>query len=119
MTADYSKISDALDEKGWIKGDLRSANGLCLIGAARYANGLLGGQGGVYLEDEEKYYEAANETNEVINTLAAVAERLFPGRTTHFNDRFHLAPAAQFNDHPDTTLEDVKMVIKHAGSENA
>lgn len=46
----------------------------------------------------------------ICDTLDASAKELFPDRM----ENIHLTASASFNDHPDTTFEDVIKVIEHA-----
>lgn len=95
---------EALDTYGWIKGHYQNEQGICMLGAWRVSRfGRI-----AYLDRQHE-----REQEEVGQQLGKVAEELFPGRAGE-----HEPWAASFNDHPDTTLEDVKLVFKHYEGEN-
>ena len=93
MSADVNPEREALRvlaERGWCKGRLESSDGRrCLVGAA--AAGVVGHQ---------------IDWMEVLGNIRAVAQEQFPERRA--------VGVVDFNDHPDTTLEDVIAVLEKA-----
>ena len=112
MTADIRRhletMLDILDEKEWIQGALfedargrrgdqndiflEDVTGRCLAGA--YTYGTLSGTVRI------------NDLWPVSQIIVAVVKDLFPGRLT--------CSLPSFNDHKDTTVEDVRLVLKVA-----
>ena len=92
------KPSEVLDQFGWIKGEIyRHGQGYCLWGAI-----VKSCNGGV-----------TSDVTGLTNKTSDVISELFPTRVRGGFD----SPIPNFNDHPDTTLEDVKLVLKHVESE--
>lgn len=87
---DIDKVIDKLNELGWHKGALRNPNGteVCLVGA---------------------HVEAGVRGTDCL--IEDAIEQLFPEQVAPPNG---LRVVARFNDHPDTTFEDVILVLKHA-----
>jgi galactitol-specific phosphotransferase system IIB component len=89
----YNPIRNALvqlSRRGWVKGYIEDAQGrVCLLGALSHCSGGIGASTiveKVIVEQYPERYDAAVYMNHV----------------------------ARFNDHPDTTLEDVVMVMEKA-----
>lgn len=78
-----------LSEHGWCKGSFEKSSGeICLSSAFRIAFGS-----GAYSLSYEN--------------ILRVIRGLFPGRD--------YSAVSAFNDHPDTTREDISLVLKHLG----
>lgn len=90
MSAFADDMESVLNEKGWIKGKMVTEDGVCLVGAYR-----------TLLYDGRSY-----PTQRVKDAI----RELFPERSGNCTSTMPF-----FNDHPDTTREDVSLVIKHAG----
>lgn len=93
---DFDKALDVIHEKGWIKGMLRDHYGhVCLVGS---------------LDVVLKTYDLASRipSGRAWSTLYNVCQSLYPER----GDMPY-----KINDHPDTTLEDVELILKHASYE--
>lgn len=86
---DIMKAYNYMSRVGMHKGHLRGMNGsVCALGAC---------------VDVDLTYE-------VTNVLDAVAEELYPDRYTPDG----LRPIAAVNDHPDTTLDDMRVIFEKA-----
>ena len=96
-----------LDERGWFGGgQKKTGDGQICLGQA-VATAARGHRDVVLGSAPGTWYDVAE-----ISELCAVVERLFPER-----DGGSLTPqwvVADFNDHEHTTLEDVRLVVKHA-----
>lgn len=102
--SDVEKVAEYLDEHGWHQGALYSTDGsACLIGATLRVFGLEEGAPAVR---GERYGDA-------LDAIETAVQRLFPTRAP-FGGMMH--PIARFNDHADTTREDVNLVLKHAAA---
>lgn len=98
--SDIDKVIDYINEKGWHKGDLVGKDGsVCIIGAIQHCG---------------HFNELADELDVLDERIQPAVEKLFPDR---FKPGRLLHPVAKFNDHPDTTREDVMLVLKHAKGE--
>lgn len=87
---DFDKALELLHERGWYQGMLESSDGrLCLVGTLDRATS------GQWIPSEW-------------DMLIRVACQLFPKRG---------ADAPAINDHKDTTLEDIELILKHASYE--
>lgn len=85
----HRKAIEVLAERGWTKGTLEDANGVCIIGACLHAY---------------RFFE--------LSPIRDVVEEQYPERVK----RPGFSPVAAFNDHPDTTLEDVILVLEKAAA---
>lgn len=111
------KMAERLQDKGWIQGVIweeefvptgtcltfdgyalmRSVKGrACLRGTAELCSAFM---------------LSMHEHSQLADRLFAVIAELFPERIT---GKVHWAAVEIFNDHEDTTFEDVLLVIKHA-----
>lgn len=81
---------DVLKRGGWIKGELKSSQGRCLLGACIGTNKFM------------SWGEACDE----------VAAEQFPDRIEAAADG--LRPAAAVNDHPATTFADIELIVAKA-----
>lgn len=111
------KMVQRLQDKGWIQGvicedgficedefippdclfPLKNVKGkACLLGTAELCSSSLGDFVSI---------------SAIGDRLAAVIAELFPDRKEGTG---HWATVIKFNDHPDTTFEDVMLVVKHA-----
>ena len=92
---------------GWAQGHGEADGALCVTWAAYRAHGCQKPPDTVY--GDGRYMQAAT----FIGRLNAAARDLFPQRLP----AYHCAgtEAIHVNDHPDTTLEDVLLIVKHAG----
>ena len=95
----YDAAADLLVERGWIKGQAEDNEGhLCMIGAMMHAlNGALS-RAGMYWSQQ-------------LDIPTRIIAEQFPDRTRTTS----LSPTSHFNDHPDTTLEDVLLVLDKSG----
>lgn len=98
-------------EKGWAKSSMQQPDGkVCMLGAV------------ICSEVEDLMSAEANEVwtrhvNGVIKILGDIAEEQFPERTKILDatkDLYSHIRVSAFNDHPDTTLEDVETVFEKA-----
>lgn len=95
---DFDKALEIIRERGMCKNMLRDEEDrVCIYGALSLA---------VY-SDKECYPLCVAARNHLDKT----AYSLFPDRSLHCKD------AAAINDHPDTTLEDIELILKHASYE--
>jgi hypothetical protein len=88
----------------WIKGTLDDDDGnVCSLGALQVVTGGL---------TSPDYYASAER-------LSKIVVDGYPDRLTYDDDdeQMGLHPVAQFNDHPDTTEEDVLLAFKQASYE--
>lgn len=86
-------IIKAIERHGWVQGWPGSPDvGFCIVGADH----------------------AANRGSTGLQRIEQTVRVLFPERLHPYPKGESLRPAARFNDHPDTTLEDVMLVLKHA-----
>jgi len=93
---EFENAREWLDEHGWKKGsggDDRGVGAGCVQDALYYGN---------------------NRTvlMSAYRRVAEIADELFPGRIAH-----GVAFPHTWNDHPDTTEEDVRLVLKHLAAE--
>ena len=107
---DNKELADGLREiltpEVWWSGDEPYQPGKHCLGTATGAYyQSLGRYNGVRIE----------QTIAATRRLLEIIEDLFPGRAVSNGLPVPNIPA--FNDHPDTTYEDVLLVIKHLGSE--
>lgn len=89
----YWKALDILRERGMIKGHLENENGVCAIGALRLA-----------MTDPPPHPVIIPPS--ITTQLGKIAGELFPGRSSVKNS------VIGFNDHPDTTQEDLELVFE-------
>lgn len=93
--SDIDKVIDYINEKGWHQGELVGEDGsVCVIGAVQlcgHFNALMYGG--------------------ALERIKSAVEQVFPERAKSGG---FIHPIAKFNDHPDTTREDVMLVLKHA-----
>lgn len=86
-------IIKTIERYGWVQGwPGGPASGFCIVGANGHAN---------------RYGVGIQRVEQTVRVL-------FPERLQPYPKGKGLRPAARFNDHPDTTLEDVMLVLKHA-----
>ena len=118
------KMIDRLQDKGWIQGViweeefvlsapdvlLYAEHGLS-IGGRRSIKGRACLQGTAELCGMMQPLGITERLSAVGDRLAAVIAELFPDRKAGAG---HWAAVVRFNDHEDTTFEDVMMVLKHA-----
>jgi hypothetical protein len=99
----FEQAAQYLRECGWIKGELGGEYGgpACLVGACEAVSDY-------YLFTE--HYQFTEQR--VVPILNKIVEEQYPDRL--FDDEEDLVPAARFNDHPDTTLDDVVAVLEKA-----
>lgn len=112
------KMIERLQDKGWIKGviweevfvpyDYDSLTG-CFLGGLKSIKGRACLRGTAELCSAFTLF--AYELSVVADRLAAVIGELFPGRA---DGKVHWEAVECFNDHEDTTFEDVMLVLKHA-----
>lgn len=107
------KTLEILNAFGWIKGSARSHDGYCAIGAMTVAMGSwrCGVNGPQKLPSpfnkEVEYVKAAERVRGIIKEQ--FPDRCFGWPAIEFQPiRF----VAAFNDHPDTTFDDVRMVLE-------
>lgn len=83
---------EALDELGWVQGTLMSDEGVCAMGAIEVAS-------------HDKYsIRASLGEKALIATVDAVKDHL----------NLSWASLPEYNDRPGTTVEDIKLMFKHA-----
>lgn len=93
------KMRDLLrTEEDWCKGHYFHGCKMCLLGASRKLSDLSEDTPFVFRGDTEHYSRTSK--------LSAAIRKLFPKRPS---------AVSSFNDHPNTTFEDVCQVIKEAG----
>jgi hypothetical protein len=89
-----------LSEKGWIKGVSRSSKGVCLMGA---------------VFDALEQRGVSVWIDEIAPNLTKVIEEQFPDRLPGIGyESAH--PVPYFNDHPDTVIEDVVLVLEKSAN---
>jgi len=109
------KMTGRLQDKGWVKGaiweeeflpcDVFEMNGL-MSGVLRSVKGRACLQGTAELCSSG----SLDMHSAVADRLAAACTALFPDRVGNV----HWRAVVDFNDHKDTTFEDVLLVVKHA-----
>lgn len=89
-----------IDEHGWIKGQIVNMEGnRCLMGACELACNFLQVDFQVDFQD-------------TLNYLSDVAQQHYPERIP--NDKWYNCSVPKFNDHADTTLDDVRNLVGKA-----
>jgi hypothetical protein len=107
---DFEDVKKVL-ERGWIKGKFEAEDGCCLEGAIYRATGifLLEEEGDVYVESP-KLQESYGEFARLTKVVGKVIAEQYPDRQS--NRAWPSIP--MFNDAPETTLEDVLLVVDKA-----
>ena len=88
----FEKVLDRLREKGWIKGRYHMDESSCLLGAAM-------------MERAVYWFSCGLTANNTL--IVSIIESQYP-------DRIEFGVVPDFNDHPDTTFEDVEKVLEKA-----
>lgn len=111
------KMIERLQDKGWIQGVIWEEGFLPANGDLIWdgLSGLKSVKGRACLRGTAELCSAFTlslyELSQVADLLVAAITELFPERIT---GKVHWAAVEIFNDHEDTTFEDVLLVIKHA-----
>lgn len=114
----YRTALDVLNTYGWIKGDLATPDGcVCAVGALCVVTGEQVFEAADFVwnirrvnADNNKY--AAETRENLQRTLGEIAAELFPERA--YGPVGQLGRAVHFNDHADTTFEDVQLLFTTA-----
>lgn len=93
----------ALRENGWIKNYLCASNGVCINGAVNIATT---GNAMRFISN------GAGELKGVREIIYKIVKEQFPERAAKVHWR-RMSPH-EFNNHPDTTFEDMEMVLEKA-----
>jgi hypothetical protein len=105
------KAIEVLAERGWNQGGLVGAGGrVCALGALSIAC-----YGNPHLDTEGMTHSARTSAHQAMGEAwlqaADVVKEQFPERVVGVGTDL---PLARFNDHPDTTLDDVILVLEKA-----
>ena len=95
------RLRDMLTPERWWNGTAKSTGTVCL--------GIAVGE--IFLDAEKDNERRIQITADANQQVLDIIEELFPGRSYSPIWGGQVIPA--FNDHPDTTYEDVLLVIKH------
>ena len=100
MKSISEQVEIVLNDRGWSHGQAMGLNGeLCLLRASWKALSVM-----IVLDGEPSAFW--------LRAMNAAAYTLFPERIT---EKPHsLTPCGQVSDHPDTTREDISLLLKHA-----
>lgn len=94
------KVEAVLERYGWSHGKATGPGGeKCLLVASWTVPELA---------------ELTASHNHWISSLVRAARTLFPERIRPAESMMTLNPAGQVSDHPDTTREDISLILKHA-----
>lgn len=86
-------VMDVLNERGWCQGALEAVDGrVCLMGAMNVAS--------------------------FGNSQAVASHASLHGKVIHYLHEKHNQTVPGYNDHPDTTLEDIMMVLKEVANDD-